>query len=258
MVGCKLMLRKQIAIISLFVLVPATVNAGIFDVSRLTEDGEFSATFGAEFKTGKNKAGDANDDFASGTVDELGLEIDYTFLNDWTVSFSTGNDYSDSQVGLSYKILTNKGLKLDFSTDYGIAWTKNAETNERIGNNNIDAAFRIHGIAGDVFQWAAKVSGQFVFAGPKNFWNIGLTLEGMYYFSANMAIKTELNFVFKEIEAPITLYKRSIKLGTVYNMSDTAAVHPYVKYHFKTKNSEHSEILPDDTWSIGAEFSVAF
>lgn len=252
------MFRKHIAIIFLLVLVPDTVNAGIFDVSRLTENGEFSATFGAEFKTGKNKEADANDDFASGTVDELGLEVDYTFLNDWTVSFSTGNDYSDSQVGLSYKILTDKGFKLDFSTDYGIAWTKNAETNERIGNNNIDAAFRIHGIIGDAWQWAAKVSGQFVFAEPKNFWNIGFTFEGMYYFSVNMAVKTELNFSFKEIENPVTLYDRSIKLGAVYNMSDTSAIHPFIKYHFKTKNSEHSYILPDDHWSIGAEFSVSF
>ena len=50
-------------IIFLLVLVPDTVKAGIFDVSRLTENGEFSATFGAEFKTGKNKEADANDDF---------------------------------------------------------------------------------------------------------------------------------------------------------------------------------------------------
>ena len=80
----------------------------------------------------------------------------------------------------------------------------------------------------------------------------------MYYFAVNMAVKTELNFSFKEIENPVTLYDRSIKLGAVYNMSDTSAIHPFIKYHFKTKNSEHSYILPDDHWSIGAEFSVSF
>ena len=237
---------------------PLLSHAGIFDVSRLTEDKEFSATFGAEFKTGANKDGTGHDDVKSGNIDDVGMEIDYTFLDDWTVSFSTSNDYADSQVGLSYKVLTNKGFKLDLSADYGIAWTKNAKTNQRIGNNNVDAAFRIHGIAGDLFQWAAKVTGTFVFAEPKNFWNVGLTLEGMYYFTMNFAVKAEFHFGLKEIDNPVTLYNRSIKFGGVYNMSENAAVHPYIEYHFKTKNSEHSEIMPDDYWKVGAEFSVVF
>ena len=185
------------------------------------------------------------------------MEVDYTFLDDWTVSFSTSNDYADSQVGLSYKVLTNDGFKLDLSTDYGMALTKNAATGERIGNNNIDAAFRIHGILGDAFQWAAQVKGTFVFAEPKNFWNVGLKLETMYYFTNSLAAKADFNFVFKEIEAPITLYDRSIRVGMVYNMSEDASVHPYIKYHFKTKNSEHT-VFPDDYWKIGAEFAVVF
>ncbi len=255
------MLNKKIFIISfsLLFLYPCFSNAkGISDVSRLTEDKEFSASFGAEFKTGTNKSGTGHDDISSGTIDELGVGISYTFLNDWTVSFGTGNDYADSQVGLSYKVLTYDGFKLDLSADYGIAWTKNAKTDERIGYNNVDAGIRIHGIAGDAFQWAAKVTGQFVFAEPQNFWNLGITLEGMYYFSNALAVKTEFNFKFKEIEMPVTLYDRSIKAGVVYNMSDNASVHPYIKYHFKTKNSDHSEILPDDDWKLGAEFSVVF
>ena len=257
----QIMRYKKIGLISLFtiVLFPASVRAkGIFDVSRLTQNNEFSASFGAEFKTGANKSGTGHDDIASGTIDDIGMGLSYTFLDDWTVSFSTSNDYADSQVGISYKILTNDGFKLDFETNYGIAWTKNAKTDERIGNNNIESAFRIHGIAGDAFQWAAKVRGTFVFAEPKNFWNFGVTLEGMYYFSDDWAAKTELNFTFKEIDNPVTLYDRSIKLGAVYNITSEAAVHPYVEYHFKTKNSEHSEIKPDDDWKIGAEFSVIF
>lgn len=252
------MKKISVFIIMAFAFSSFSARAGILDVSRLTEDGEFSASFGAEFKTGENKAGDAHDDIRSGTIDDLGFGISYTFLNDWTVSFGTGNDYADSQIGLSYKILTNEGFKLDFSTNYGIAWTKNAKTEERIGNNNIDAGFRIHGIMGDIFQWAAKVTGQFVFANPENFWNAGLILEAMYYFSTDIATKIELKFAFKEIETPVTLYDRSIKVGVVYNMSETASVHPFLKYHFKTKNSEHSEILPDDDWKLGVEFSVIF
>ncbi len=255
------MLNKNVAIVSFISIFCCSAVAraeGIFDVSRLTENNEFSATFGAEFKTGSNKDGTGHDDIKSGNIDDIGMEIDYTFLDDWTVSFSTSNDYADSQVGISYKVLTNKGFKLDLSADYGIAWTKNAKTNERIGNNNIDAALRIHGIAGDLFQWAAKVTGTFVFAEPKNFWNVGLTLEGMYYFTMNFAAKAEFHFGLKEIDNPVTLYDRSIKLGGVYNMSENASVHPYIKYHFKTKNSEHSEILPDDYWKVGTEFSVVF
>lgn len=255
------MLNKNVVIVSFISIFCCSAVAraeGIFDVSRLTDDKEFSATFGAEFKTGSNKDGTGHDDIKSGNIDDVGMEIDYTFLDDWTVSFSTNNDYADSQVGISYKVLTNKGFKLDLSADYGIAWTKNAKTDERIGNNNIDAAVRIHGIAGDLFQWAAKVTGTFVFAEPKNFWNVGLTLEGMYYFAMNFAAKAEFHFGLKEIDNPVTLYDRSIKLGAVYNMSEEAAIHPYIKYHFKTKNSEHSEVLPDDYWKIGAEFAVVF
>ena len=255
------MFNKKVVIFnfSLLVFYPCVLNAkGISDVSRLTEDKEFSATFGAEFKTGANKSDTGHDDIASGSIDELGVEINYTFLDDWTFSFSTGNDYADSQVGLSYKVLTNDGFKLDLSADYGIAWTKNAKTDERIGDNNFDFGVRIHGITGEAFQWAAKITGQFVFADPKNFWNVNFAIEGMYYFSAALATKMEFNFKFKEIENPVTLYDRSIKAGLVYNMSDNASVHPYVKYHFKTKNSDHSEILPDDDWKFGAEFSVVF
>lgn len=255
------MLKRNIILftVSGILFVPVvSANAGIFDVSRLTENNEFSATFGAEFKTGKNKDGTAHDDVSSGNIDDVGMEIDYTFLDDWTVSFSTSNEYADSQVGISYKVLTDDGFKLDLSVDYGLALTKNAATGKRIGNNNVDGAFRIHGILGDAFQWAAKVKGTFVFAEPKNFWNVGLKLEAMYYFTDAFATKVDLNFTFKEIEAPVTLYDRSIRLGMVYNMSETAAVHPYIKYHFKTKNSEHSEILPDDYWKFGVEFSVIF
>lgn len=233
-------------------------KANILDVSRISEDGEFSASFGAAFKTGKNKFADANDDFRSGTIEDLGVELDYTFLEDWTISFSTSNNYADSQVGLSYKILTDKGLKLDFSTNYGIAWTKDAVTKERIGANNIETAFRVHGIMGDIFQWAVKVSSQFVFDDPDNFLDLGLTIEGMYYYSENMAVKTELHASFDKIDSGLIWYDRSIKLGAVYNMTEAASVHPFVKYHFKTKNSHHSDILPDDYWELGTEFSVAF
>lgn len=255
------MLKRNIALVLFGIggsITPFAGNAGIFDVSRLTENNEFSATFGAEFKTGANKDGTAHDDVKSGNIDDVGMEIDYTFLDDWTVSFSTSNDYAGSQVGISYKVLTNEGFKLDLSADYGMALTKNAATGKRIGNNNIETAFRIHGIAGDIFQWALKVRSTFVFAEPKNFWNVGFTLEGMYYFTTNLAAKTELDFSFKEIEAPITLYNRSIKIGVVYNMSETASVHPYIKYHFKTANAENDDLLPDDYWKLGAEFSVIF
>lgn len=100
------MLIKYIKIIVLPVAVVFCVmnaNATRLDVSRLTQSGEFSASFGAAFKTGANSDGTAQTDFMSGRVHELSLDLDYTFLDDWTVSFSTDNDYADSQVGIKWK-----------------------------------------------------------------------------------------------------------------------------------------------------------
>lgn len=255
------MLIKYIKIIVLPVAVVFCVmnaNAARLDVSRLTQSGEFSASFGAAFKTGANSDGTAQTDFMSGRVHELSLDLDYTFLDDWTVSFSTDNDYADSQVGIKWKWVTNQAFKLDLMADYGIAWTKNTKTDVRLGNNNFDFGARIHGVAWRDFQWALKVMGQFVFADPQNFWNINLTAEAMYYFRADMATKVEFEYDFNEISAPVTQYDRSVEFGVIYNMSDTASVHPYIKYHFKNANADNDIDAPDDFWKIGLEFSVEF
>ena len=232
-------------------------NAARLDVSRLTQSGEFSATFGAAFKSGENKDGTSQTDITAGRVHELVLDLDYTFLDDWTISFSTDNDYADSQVGIKWKWLTGDSFKLDLMADYGIAWTKNARTDNRIGANNIDFGARIHGVAWRDFQWALKVMSQVVFASPDDFWNINLNTEAMYYFRSDMATKVELEYNFRQIAQP-TQYDRAAEFGIVYNMSGTASVHPYIKYHFKTENADNDNSAPDDWWKFGVEFSVEF
>ncbi len=232
-------------------------HAARLDVSHISQSGEFSASFGAAFKTGANRDNTTQTDFLSGRVHELSLDLDYTFLDDWTISFSTDNDYSDSQIGVKWKLIKFHELKIDFMADYGIAWTKNAKTDVRLGNNNFDFGMRVHGIALQDFQWAVKIMGQFVFAEPKNFWNINLTAEAMYYFHPDIAAKFEFEYDFNQISAPITQYDRTIHFGIIYNMSNIASVHPYVKYHFKTDTADNNYI-PDNFWKIGAEFSVEF
>ena len=233
-------------------------NAARLDVSRLTGPGEFSASFGAAFETGNNNTNKNQRDFHSGRIKTLGTELDYTFGNgDWTASFSTDNDYADAQVGLKWKLLKHRALKIDFHSDYGFAWTHNAGDHARLGYNNVDVAARVHGVICD-FQWAVKVAPMYVWARPKNFWNIDTTLEVMYYIWTNTALKAELEYDVIQIDAPTTLQDRTTSLGLIYNMSSTASVNPYVNYHFKTRNGRNQVTNGDNYWKIGIQFSVQF
>ena len=249
---------KKFLIFIFAVMFCGTARAAILDVSHLTSPGEFSASFGAVFETGNNNTNHNQRDFRSGRIRELGLDIDYTFGGgDWTASFSTDNDYADAQVGLKWKMIKRRAIKLDFHSDYGFAWTHNAGTHARLGYNNVDFAARVHGVIGD-FQWAVKVAPMFVWAEPKDFWNIYNTLEIMYYFLYTTAVKAALDYDIIQIDAPETLQNRTTGIGLVYNMSDGASVNPYVKYHFKTRNGHYQVTNGDDYWQIGIQFSVMF
>ena len=236
----------------------SAAQGSILDVSRLTQPGEFSASFGAAFETGNNNTNRNQRDFRAGRIKELGLDIDYTFGGgDWTASFSTDNDYADAQVGLKWKMIRRHAIKLDFHTDYGFAWTHNAGTHARLGFNNVDVAARVHGVIGD-FQWAFKLAPMYVWAVPENFWNIYTTTEAMYYFCTNAAAKVELDYNVIQIDAPETLQDRTASIGLIYNMSATTSVYPFAQYHFKTRNGRAQVTNGDDYWKIGMQFSVMF
>lgn len=241
-----------------FLVTPVTSYAARLDVSRLTQSGEFSATFGAAFESGQTKNGHARTDWGAGRISQTDLELDYTFADDWTISFSTGNDYSDAEIGMKYKILKTFPLKLDIVSDYGFAFTKNAQTDRRIGANNIDAGFRVHGIAWRNLQWAFKPVVQYVWTDPSNFWNVKLTGELMYYFMQTMAAITKYEYSFVQIGQDGELQHSAATLGLVYNMSDVASLHPYLKYHFRTTNVRPHWREYDDYWKLGIEFSVQF
>ena len=228
------------------------------DVSRVSTQGEFAAGFGAALVTGENRRGTHRNDFGAGRIHELALDLSYTFIDRASLSFSTDNDYADAQVGIKWKILRARAFKWDVFADYGLAWTKNAATHDRLGQNNVDMAARIHGIVGDGFQWAFKAAGQYVWADAGNFWNINLTGELMQYVDAAWAIKGAAAFDMVQINRPETIYKPAVTLGVVYNMSPTASVHPYVKYHLNAFGGDNTVGAHDDNWKIAVAFSVQF
>lgn len=228
------------------------------DVSRTSEQGEFSASFGAAFVTGENRTHTHRTDFESGRIHELAWDLEYTFIDRATVSFSTDNDYSDAQVGVKWKILRGRPFKLDVYADYGFAWTRDATTHDRYGHNNLSGAMRLHGILGDGFQWAVKTTGQYVWIDTGNFWNINLTGELMQYLAPDWAIKAAVNYDLVQIARPKTIYKPAASVGVIYNMSPTASVHPYVKYHFSSYGGQNTVGAHDDYWKFAVEFSVEF
>lgn len=252
------MKKIALGVVGIFFVYMTGANAARLDVSRITQQDEFSATFGAKFTSGLDKGGGSQTDFDAGRVDEISLDLAYTFTPNGTITFSTDNNYSDSEVGIVWKLHKTEPLKIDFISDYGIAWTKNSNSGARFGENNVDAGFRIHGVAWCDFQWALQTMGQYVWADAGNFWNINMTLQTMYYFRPDMATTIELDYDILQINRPRTLYDRSITAGVVYNITETASVNPYVKYHFETKHGEYDLINPQNYWEIGAAFSTEF
>lgn len=234
-------------------------NAARMDVSRLTVQDEFSATFGTYFKSGFNKQGNHQTNFGAGRVDVDELVLEYTPTDAATLRVSVGeNDYSDVQVGVRYKLITSKPLRLDFLADYGMAWTKDANFGNRFGNNNADAGLHVHGVVFDDWQWAFSAIGQFVLADDGNFWNINLSAELMYYLNPKLALSGEFDFNFLQIKRPDTWYDKELELGLVYNVTRHVSINPFVAYHFKTANYETDFMSYYDYWKIGVDMSAQF
>lgn len=251
------MMRKGIVALLCFISMGAA-RANRLDVSRVSIRDEFSASFGVAFVTGENREHTHRTDFGAGRIHELALGLGYTITDRFGVSFSTDNDYADAQVGMKYKILRDRAFKWDIYADYGFAWTKDARTHDRFGHNNVDMATRIHGIIGHGFQWAAKITGQYVWIDTGNFWNINLNGELMQYIHDRWAVKGAFSYDMVQIARPKTIYKPTATIGLIYNMSPTAAVHPYVKYHFTSHGGDNTVGAHDDYWKFAVAFSVEF
>ncbi len=253
------MKKIALGVAGIFGLFAGAANAARLDVSRLTLQDEFSATFGAYYNTGMTDSGDSQTDFGAGRIDELGLGVAYTPTENLTLSFGVGtNNYSDSQVGMQYKLFKSAPFKLDFLANYGIAWTKSAGTDDRFGNNNAAAGFRIHGVAWENFQWAFSAMGQYIWADPSNFWNVNLTAQAMYYFCPDIAATLQFDFNFLEIEEPKTLYDKTISAGIVYNLSSVSSINPFIEYHFHTQDYQNSYVSYYNYWQIGITLSTEF
>ncbi|MCM1294664.1 MAG: hypothetical protein NC311_03825 [Muribaculaceae bacterium] len=250
--------KLSICFVAIAWVVSGVAHAARLDVSRLTQSGEFSATFGVAFESGASRGGHSQTDWGAGRIRQTDLELDYTFAEDWTVLFSTSNDYADAEIGAKYKILKTFPLKLDVLADYGFAFTKYADSGRRIGANNVDMGFRVHGIAWRNLQWAFKPVAQYVWDEPFDFWNVNLTAELMYYVCNSTALNLKYEYDFVQIGKSGELQHSGATLGMVYNMSDTASLHPYLKYHFRTTNVRPHWRAYDDYWKMGIEFSVQF
>lgn len=244
-------------VFGVFLGISCRVNAARLDISRLTSDGEFSATLGAAFRSGLNSAGTHQINAKAGRIRERALDLAYTPTSDLTLVFSTNNSYSDSQLGFLYKLIKYDILKLDIMADYGIAWTKNAQTHSRYGNNNFDFGGRITGRWIN-WQWSFVVSPQFVWAEPANFWNINTDIQLMYYLYEELATNLKFEFDILEIQRPRTKYDKSVLLGVTYNFTHKVSAQPFVKYHFRTQEFRNTFISYYDWWEIGLNVSAQF
>ena len=99
---------------------------------------------------------------------------------------------------------------------------------------------------------------QYVWADPFDFWNLNMTGELMYYFMTRAAAIVKYQYDFSQINKPGEVQHSAATAGIVYNMSKTASVHPYLKYHFKTTDAHTRRRAYDDYWKLGIEFSVQF
>ena len=233
-------------------------RADIGDVSRIVHPGEFSAHFGAAFVTGRTRDGHSQTDFSAGRIHNTSLTLDYSPDDNFTVQFSTDNDYSDTQIGVLYKIWTTPPLKFEAGLAYGPAWTRRADNGARYGRKNVTLDTRLHGVRWRRAQWSVKLSPQFVKDGDGNFWNIKISPQVMYYFLDDVAAILGLDYAFLQISRPKTIYNRAISAQVVYNMSTAASINPYVKYHFETRDADNNLMDYDNYWKLGVGFSVKF
>lgn len=254
----------------------------VFNPTFRTMQNEWAVQAGFAFQTGSNKTGSnqisiAGGDFdvgdvkvAYGVLDELYVSIDVyrnTFeVNPFTGSFMIGS-FANPEIGINWQIMRPaKSFALDLIGKYGLAWTIDQPTGQRIGMNNLQAGLRIYGDEGK-FQWAAQALGQWVSIPDSaaftdnSMWNLLMKAEIEFEIIKTVALKAEGNYNIYNLAkdtGEAMIYDRNALLGVVVDVSPGAAIMPYVSYHFQTANSEDSDTLPNNFWQIGAKFGMQF
>ena len=243
-------------------------HGGTFDIGYRPTAGNFFADTGAAFQTGMTEDGGSMTDFASGETGQMSLDMMYGITDMFAVTFDIGNRrdiggglglaIASPNVGLNWRVLNDSDISIELLAKYGLAWTTEAVApNDRIGQNNIQAGGRIFGLVGH-FQWGFDALLQYVFVEPDDMMNLNMLVQGQYNFDKSLALYTEFGYDIVGIDQDIMLYDRYLNVGCIYNITSTAAVQPYVGYHFASANSDNSNTAPDNYWQIGGKFAVQF
>lgn len=238
-------------------MLPVVGRAARLDISRIKRQDEFSVTVGAYYQTGLNATNTHQTDFSAGNIDADSFDLSYTPTENLSLIFTTSNDYADAQAGVQYKLIARHLIKLTAVADYGFAWTHNAATDNRLGNNNVLAGLRVDGVAGP-FQWAVSARGQYVWMTPRDFWNIKLVAQVMYYFLPDLATQLEFDFDFLQINLSDVMYDKTLTAGLVYNFTKNISVNPYAEYHFHTADYQTNYVSYYDYFQIGLSLSAQF
>jgi hypothetical protein len=255
------------------------VVQSVFNPTYRPLKNDWALQAGFAFQTGANSTGSDMTHFPSGDFTVGDVKVAYGILDNLYVSFDVYRDtfevnpytsnfivgsFANPELGINWQIFRpSKSFALDVIGKYGIAWTKDAVTDERIGMNNLQAGARIYGDEG-MFQWGLQSLVQYVYTpeGVSDMWNLLSRAEAEFEIVERVGLKGQFDYnVYNMNEgdsAPI-IYDRVLALGVIFDVQPgVAAIQPYVSYHFQTANSANSSTLPNNFWQIGAKFGVQF
>lgn len=255
------------------------VVSSVFNPAYRPMQNDWALQAGVNFQTGMTKNGENMTNFSSGdfqvgdvkiaygVLDELYVSFDVyqnTFgINPYTGTFMIGA-FANPELGINWQVFRPaKSFALDLIGKYGIAWTIDEVTRDRIGMNNVQAGARIYGDEGK-FQWAVQGLAQLAFTpeGMDDWWNILGKAELEFEIVDKVGLKAEYNLnsynISKSDNIPI-IYDQSLLFGVIVDVQPgVAAVQPYVEYHFPTTSDSSASALTNNFWQIGAKFGVQF
>ncbi|MDR1691505.1 MAG: hypothetical protein LBR35_01550, partial [Rickettsiales bacterium] len=252
------------------------VRSSVFNPAYRPLKGDVATQFGVMYQTGENKDATSGTDFSSGDVKVGDVRIAYGILDDLYVSLDVSNDtsfgpfspsgsFANPEIGINWQVMRPaKSFALDLIAKYGIAWTEDALTKERIGMNNVQAGVRIYGDEG-MFQWAAHAMGQAVFLPDNNefsdngtMWDVLMGVEAEFEIVNTVGLKAEFNYNIYNLNkksGESMYYDPSVALGLIIDVTPAiAAIQPYVAYHFETTASGDEPNLGNDYFQVGVKF----
>ncbi|MCL2538592.1 MAG: hypothetical protein FWF34_01025 [Alphaproteobacteria bacterium] len=258
------------------------IAQSVFNPAYRPVQNKWAVMGGINFQTGSNAAQTNETRWQAGDFQVGDVSIRYGILDQLFVSVEVANNdgfglnsytgavgqFANPEIGVNWQMWRPaKSFAIDLIGKYGIAWTKDALTEQRIGENNLQAGLRVYGDEGR-FQWAAQGISQWAFLQSgsmfehDSLWNALFKLELEYEVVQKVGLKFEGNYNIynadKSSGIPI-IYDRGVQFGVIFDVAPgVAALQPYVAYHFQTANSENSQTANNDFWQVGLKFGVQF